>query len=53
MEKTANIKQQLTKKTAYKKPKILAKTSPKGSFAAGCPTSGAEWGCSVSCEIRS
>lgn len=49
-----NNKQPTTsRKVEYKKPQILGKNSPKGSFAAGCPTSGAEWGCSVSCEIRS
>lgn len=29
-----------TKKMAYKKPRLIAKNNPTGSFAAGCPT----WG---------
>lgn len=28
-----------TKKMAYKKPRLIAKNKPTGSFAAGCPTS--------------
>ncbi|SOE76390.1 hypothetical protein SAMN05720781_2100 [Fibrobacter sp. UWT3] len=27
-----------TKKMAYKKPRLIAKNNPTGSFAAGCPT---------------
>ena len=30
------MKQQ--KKMAYKKPRLIAKNNPTGSFAAGCPT---------------
>ena len=26
-----------TKKMAYKKPRLIAKNNPTGSFAAGCP----------------
>ena len=26
------------KKMAYKKPRLIAKNNPTGSFAAGCPT---------------
>ena len=29
-----------TKKMAYKKPQLIAKNNPTGSFAAGCPTYG-------------
>ena len=32
------MKQQ--KKMAYKKPQLIAKNNPTGSFAAGCPTEG-------------
>ncbi|MBR5412098.1 MAG: hypothetical protein IK114_03515 [Fibrobacter sp.] len=27
-----------TKKMAYKKPRLIAKNNPSGSFAAGCPS---------------
>lgn len=27
-----------TKKMAYKKPRLIAKNKPTGSFAAGCPS---------------
>ena len=27
-----------TKKMAYKKPQLIAKNNPTGSFAAGCPS---------------
>jgi hypothetical protein len=27
-----------TKKMAYKKPRLIAKNNPTGSFAAGCPS---------------
>ena len=29
-----------TKKMAYKKPRLIAKNNPTGSFAAGCPAEG-------------
>ena len=29
-----------TKKMAYKKPRLIAKNNPTGSFAAGCPAKG-------------
>ena len=29
-----------TKKMAYKKPRLIAKNNPTGSFAAGCPVEG-------------
>ena len=36
-----------TKKMAYKKPRLIAKNNPTGSFAAGCPTNdyGSDWMC--------
>ena len=36
-----------TKKMAYKKPQLIAKNNPTGSFAAGCPTEdfGSEYYC--------
>ena len=43
-----------TKKMAYKKPRLIAKNNPTGSFAAGCPTyghhSGGNDGC-YACEL--
>ena len=46
------MKQQ--KKLAYKKPQLIAKNNPTGSFAAGCPTNErlADWRCE-SCERSS
>lgn len=42
-----------TKKMAYKKPRLIAKNNPTGSFAAGCPTekhNGWSTDC-IDCEI--
>ncbi|MBQ3779579.1 MAG: hypothetical protein II835_16220 [Fibrobacter sp.] len=42
-----------TKKMAYKKPRLIAKNNPTGSFAAGCPSNncntGSDWDCKC-CE---
>lgn len=41
-----------TKKMAYKKPRLIAKNNPTGSFAAGCPTKERYYGTTcVSCEV--
>lgn len=32
-----------TKKMAYKKPQLIAKNNPTGSFAAGCPAQDRMW----------
>ena len=41
------------KKIAYKKPQLIAKNAPQGSYAAGCPTESRNGavGCIPSCEI--
>lgn len=41
-------------KKQYKKPRVVAKSQPKGSFVAGCPVknSGA-WGSCKACERSS
>ena len=38
-----------TKKMAYKKPRLIAKNNPTGSFAAGCPT-GDRYGNTYECR---
>ena len=38
-----------TKKMAYKKPRLIAKNNPTGSFAAGCPT-GDSYGTDYECR---
>ncbi len=40
-----------TKKMAYKKPQLIAKNNPTGSFAAGCPLEDryGDWSC-MNCE---
>ena len=40
------------KKAAYKKPQLIAKNNPKGSYAAGCPTEYGGGTCWRNCEIR-
>ncbi|SHM39765.1 hypothetical protein [Fibrobacter sp. UWB7] len=37
-----------TKKMAYKKPRLIAKNNPTGSFAAGCPSE--NYGGCISCK---
>ena len=41
------------KKIAYKKPQLIAKNNPQGSYAAGCPTESRPGGtlCSGACEL--
>jgi hypothetical protein len=42
-----------TKKMAYKKPRLIAKNNPTGSFAAGCPSqydNHIEW--CIRCDYR-
>ena len=41
-----------TKKMAYKKPRLIAKNNPTGSFAAGCPTNVRYSNLCVNCEIN-
>ena len=38
-----------TKKMAYKKPQLIAKNNPTGSFAAGCPVNERFYNC-MNCE---
>ena len=38
-----------TKKMAYKKPRLIAKNNPTGSFAAGCPAEN-RYGACLDCE---
>ncbi len=40
-----------TKKMAYKKPRLIAKNNPTGSFAAGCPTETRREIC-INCEVN-
>jgi len=37
-------------KKAYKKPALVAKNNPTGSFAAGCPAEGGGFGQCKDCE---
>lgn len=40
-----------TKKMAYKKPRLIAKNKPTGSFAAGCPTHTHYTDQCIDCEV--
>jgi len=40
----------MKKKMAYKKPQIIAKNNPTGSFAAGCPAEGTGTGWCKHCD---
>ena len=40
-----------TKKMAYKKPRLITKNNPTGSFAAGCPTHSHPTAVCSRCEI--
>lgn len=42
------MKQQ--KKMAYKKPQLIAKNNPTGSFAAGCPAEGRGGSSNTGCD---
>lgn len=40
-----------TKKMAYKKPRLIAKNNPTGSFAAGCPAENFGDGSDYTCKV--